>query len=512
MGTIVRLLEKHKPQQPRLGCFNNIYRRVSDMSIDDFETEACKTMLLFPRSTKEIQCRRLKLNIDDTEATKFFTCPLFYRERCKKYSNFNTSRCSCGDLMTKQFQVSEEDQIGSPIGNDDDGVFVSCRSSYVVTDDLRVTLSSLGVIGNELNVLGYADVDDLQQILVDVGFKEVLTLLGNFFASEFPLSHTFLSKPLLERPKKRLSTHAVEVGCVKGGHECNVKIFVRKFDKKILYAECSEDFTDALLGLLALPLELVWSLTKDSSVLGCVGNLCRSECREDSDSTPLEVPYYYTCSKQVLDIPTQPKVVYSCPYPPRPLPPVLSFVRNVQDLKNKPLKITSVVPMDPKIKYETPSKHGFGFVKRNMRFIVSDDLVITPMSSSTTIGLFMKSNINITSDLEEQEISISKAELINILRASLISRSALTNGLSSKLAKKPKKQVVSILPNRSLFYLTLYKAQPVAGLVCVVNGGFKFLKLAVLTGPWCFLNHPVQKRRSKTLKKPNETAYLSYGC
>ncbi|RID64150.1 hypothetical protein BRARA_E03106 [Brassica rapa] len=68
-----------------------------------------------------------------------------------------------------------------------------------------------------------------------------------------------------------------------------------------------------------------------------------------------------------------------------------------------------------------------------MRFIVSDNLAITPMSSSSTIGLFMKSKINNTSDLEEQEISISKAELINILRASLISRSALTVGCYQNL-------------------------------------------------------------------------------
>ena len=75
--------------------------------------------------------------------------------------------------MTREFQVSEEDQIGCPIGDNGDGVFVSCRSSYIITDDLRVTLNSLGVIANELNVLGYAYFNDLQEILLDVGFKEV---------------------------------------------------------------------------------------------------------------------------------------------------------------------------------------------------------------------------------------------------------------------------------------------------------------------------------------------------
>ncbi|KAG2272556.1 hypothetical protein Bca52824_067111 [Brassica carinata] len=393
MGTIVRLLEKHNLHQMRLGCFHNIYKSVSDMTIHDFETEACRTMLLYPKSTKEIHCRRLKLNIDDTEATKFFICPLhFSRESCKKYSNFNTSRCSCGNLMTNQFQVSEEDQIGSPIGNNEDGVFVSCRSSYIITDNLRVTQNSLGVIANELNVLGYADCNDLQEFLLDVGYKEVLALLGNFFASEFPLSLTFLSKHLL----KWSLPHAVKDECVKGGHECNVKIFVRKFDRKILYAECSQDFIDSLLGLLVLPLDLAWSLTNNSPVLGCVGNLCRSECREASASTPWEIPYYYTCME------------YSYPCSLGPVPPVPSFVRHVQ---GPVIRIIRVIPMDPKVESETPSKYGFGFVKRGVRFIVSDDLVITPMSSSSTIGLFMKSKINNMSDFEEQEINISKAEV-----------------------------------------------------------------------------------------------------
>lgn len=236
----------------------------------------------------------------------------------------------------------------------------------------------------------------------------MLTLLGNFFASEFPLSRTFLSRLLFKRPKKWLSTHAVEVGCVKGGNECNLKIFVRKSDKRILYAECSEDFVDSLLGFLALPLELAWSLTDDSSVLGYVGNLCRSECRKASAST---VPYYYTCGKQILDVPSQPTVVYSCLWPLDPVPPVLNFVRNVIKPKNRTVRIASVIPMDPKIESESPSKCGFGFVKRDMRFLVSDDLVITPMSSSSTIGLFMRNDINNISNLEEQEISISKAEV-----------------------------------------------------------------------------------------------------
>ncbi|CAA7015629.1 unnamed protein product [Microthlaspi erraticum] len=60
MGTIVRLVEKYKPnQKSQIGCFNNLYKSVSD-----FTREACKGMLLYP----EKHCRQLDLSTDaDTE-------------------------------------------------------------------------------------------------------------------------------------------------------------------------------------------------------------------------------------------------------------------------------------------------------------------------------------------------------------------------------------------------------------------------------------------------------------
>lgn len=54
-----------------------------------------------------------------------------------------------------------------------DGVFVNCRSSFIVTDDLKVTSNSIDVIMNVLKDLGYTGYSDLQETLVDVGFEEV---------------------------------------------------------------------------------------------------------------------------------------------------------------------------------------------------------------------------------------------------------------------------------------------------------------------------------------------------
>lgn len=122
MGTVVRLLEKHQtPQSPIVGCFHKLFKSVSDMSVDHFETQACKNLLLYPQSVRESYGGKLKLNIDDTEATGFFICPYFMsNESCSKvYSNTNTSRCRCGSSMSHKIQVQEGEQA--------DGVLPSCR-------------------------------------------------------------------------------------------------------------------------------------------------------------------------------------------------------------------------------------------------------------------------------------------------------------------------------------------------------------------------------------------------
>ena len=49
-------------------------------------------------------------------------------------------------------------------------------------------------------------------------------------------------------------------------------------------------------------------------------------------------------------------------------------------------------------------------MKRKTKFVVSDDLTITPMNSSSTIGLLRKMKVDIN-DLEEFQITISKAEV-----------------------------------------------------------------------------------------------------
>ncbi|CAA7014377.1 unnamed protein product [Microthlaspi erraticum] len=436
MGKVARLLENQKAV---LGCYKNLNRSVANMGIDHFETEACKSMLMCPKSTMEIHCSRLKLNMSHTNPTNFFVCPKLFQttDSCssRAYSNFNTSRCSCGSLMNAQIPVPEEEQVGEVIGNNADGVLVNCRSSFIVTDDLKVSVNSIGLVMQALNELGYVDCSDLRETLLDVGFEEVLNLLGCLFTSESPLTCAFLRKTCVTRKHLMLSPPATIKGKV-----CSVKVFVRKLDREILYAECNEDFINSLLSFLVLPLELACSLSNDNTIFGCVGNLCRSPCRRTASGS-CRHPYYYIFSNIHLLNYTSQSVPYDC-FIPRNYYSYSCYkvARSIERSLSDGGKIVRLHPNDPKVKPGTSSGSGSGFMKKHTKFVVSNDLTITPMNSFSTIGLLKKTQVGSISDLEEYQLSISKPELISILRASLTSSSALTIGLSNLLVKKPKEK------------------------------------------------------------------------
>ncbi|CAH2066511.1 unnamed protein product [Thlaspi arvense] len=412
MGRIAKLLGNHKTV---LGCYKNLNRSVSDMGFGHFETEACKIMLLCLKSTKGIHCKNLKLNMGDTTPTRFLTCPkLFENGSCSRrtYSNFYGSRCSCGALMSAEILVPEEEQVGEVIGNNEDGVFVNSRSSFIITDDLKVTSNSTGGITKVLNDLGYVGFSDLRETLLDVGFGEVRNLLGCLFTSEDPLTCAFLRETYTTRKHEWLSPPAPNLLRYLferlTGRVCSVKVFVRKLDREILYAECNEDFVDSLLSFLALPLELACSLPY-WDVLGICAEVLVEEL----------LPKVVNFLIIIFAVTT-----------------ICSIMYTNQECDGE---IVTLSPNDPKVEPGASSGCGSGFMKKSTKFVVSNDLVITPMSSSSIIGLLKKMQVDI-SDLQDYQLSISKAELISILKASLISSSALTIGLSNLLAKIPKEE------------------------------------------------------------------------
>ncbi|XP_010464553.2 PREDICTED: uncharacterized protein LOC104745077 [Camelina sativa] len=451
MGTIVRLLEKHRTSpQVVVGCFNNLYKSVSEMGLESFQTESCKQVLLYPRSVYRDKYRKIKLKIDDTEAVKYFVCPRFHHGGgyCRRYySLLSTESCGCGEivdsklvsgLMNQEIQELDEEQVQ---GNSDD-IFVSYENSFVITDDLKVALSSMDYVLNTLKGLGYANAHKLGEIVLDVGLSEIFTLLECLFTSDSPLTDTFLRKQsslCLTRSRIPLTPTVQESGA---GPEQTItlKAFVRKVDGKFLCVESGADFIDLVFTFLALPLGSVWDISGDNITLGCIGNVFRSfkglneENDDSSSSAKCLLPSYYSCPKQLLDVVTLQTEIYYYRFCPSPADPFggcsrLGFTRKMPDCFNSQSQNIKVFDMT-----------SFGFVRGYVRYLVTDDLVIKLKDSVSNISLLKLTMHLAEEDVREQMITIGKSEAISLLRTSMITSSALTTCFWNLIVKKAKEE------------------------------------------------------------------------
>ncbi|XP_010543244.1 PREDICTED: uncharacterized protein LOC104816224 [Tarenaya hassleriana] len=423
VGTIVRLLEKRiKSGTLVIGCLDNLYRSVSEMGIYYFRTQGCMDRLLFPQNVMEDQCRRLKINIDDTDnrATKYFVCPNSesVESCCKLYSNiYATSKCSCGRLMNREVRSSEEDRVAG-------SVYVSNHTSFIITDDMTVAVNSPGLFLNSLKRLGYADVAKLGEMFLDVGHEEVMSLLECLFTSDTPLTDAFLRKQSSHVITKTYQMPA-PVGLGNGGEAAEpdpaitLNVCVRKQDSKFLYFECGDDFVDLLFTFLGMSVVSVWKNAGDGIILGCIGNLCRSfkdlsstEWTDASFQPPKLYRYGYTYHSSYS---------HSKRY---------GFTRNCsRRLENASEKLVPVNPVDDNCK----------FVKEKTRFFLSDDMVIKPWFSTSPISLLKELHVRLD-DVEMQVISIRRKEIINLVGASLVTPFALSTALRKLLPKKPKEE------------------------------------------------------------------------
>ncbi|VVA99334.1 unnamed protein product [Arabis nemorensis] len=242
METIVRLLENQKSQtRTTIGCFNNLYKGVVDVGKDYFLTEACKQILLYPRYAKKRQCRRLKLNIDDTEGLKYYRCPnLGISQSCSEaYSNFCSLRCSCGEMMAEEIKV---------VAGGSDEIFVSQKTSFMVTGNMEVEFASIVFTMKTLRGLGYKNLDNIEEMFVD-GRKELLWIrsgsnielgrIDDFCKSMKSLRSSGGTNALtcthILPWKYRLRAPLLDVCCTSDFNAWLVTINSRPYDLKLMY-------------------------------------------------------------------------------------------------------------------------------------------------------------------------------------------------------------------------------------------------------------------------------------
>ncbi|CAL5420228.1 unnamed protein product [Camellia sinensis] len=459
MGNIVRLIRNQESsQEAQIGCMNSLYQSVENLSTSSLQTDACKDMLLHPRTPFETICSGLKVNIDDTTPTKYFICS---DSACNKkdgglLSNYVNTKCKCGKLMNREIYVS-----GSGSNADaTDEVFVKQSAAYVVSDNLQVMVSTPVALVEFLGNVGIKDVNSLKEKVVKVGSEQILNLLKQSLLSESPLTDVFLPnerfnskrRKLLEQRDHQFISQNIPGADTNGSMA--VKIMVRKSEGKALCAEAMEDLVDLLFSFLTIPLANVLKCLDGKSSLGCVDNLYKSVQVLNNKwfvAHNAPVSSYYSSHQLLLNPGLAPK--FRCSSQPFQLEERYGnyychskLLGGVCSLTFEPPNtisgeaVTRLTLIDPRSSscWETNSGN---FVKRPGVFLVSDGLVVLPSASTTSSISYLKGLDVPIEDIEEHDIKINKQEALNLLKAALITTSALTNALYLPSSRKTKQEL-----------------------------------------------------------------------
>uniref|UniRef100_A0A0D9Y3E3 DUF674 domain-containing protein n=1 Tax=Oryza glumipatula TaxID=40148 RepID=A0A0D9Y3E3_9ORYZ len=234
----------------------------------------------------------------------------------------------------------------------------------------------------------------------------------------------------------------------------SMKLLVDTNAQRVLFAEARKDVVDFLFSLLALPVGTAVKLLGKDSMVGCVGNLYASverlddtyvqaDAAKDALLSPVVLSPAASSNTSVLRLPapssSQPKSFfrcgsYSCVY----------YVTDVSGVKcpscgsQMATACTYAAPTAAQ-KLQAAAAEGAakGFVQGIVTYTVMDDLTVSPMSSISSITLLNTFAVKDLGALKEKTVQLGYTEGLAILRASLQSKTVLSDVF---LARRPAKQ------------------------------------------------------------------------
>ncbi|KAK1370713.1 hypothetical protein POM88_036805 [Heracleum sosnowskyi] len=432
MGTIVRLLAKHSHQShvpANIEAFSNLYGSVAKLNSKHFKKERCKDMLLNAWNSAEQECRNLKIKIDDTEPIKYFICEgecfekNIYRDMPAYITTDSTVKCkTCGELL------KEEVDRNAGTSQGDEGVFVTETSSFIISDDLHVIPNNPT---STLKILDSSEIENfaaLEEDTLKLGADEFIHLLQLSFSSETPLSDLFFGTKTMNSQVPSMESPIATRGD-DSSKKMNIKIYVQKSTNRIFLAHCSEDFIDFLLSLLTIPLgKVIRLLNNNHQSIFCFENVHKSVLELNVDE--------YLRSQKVKEKLLNPK-----------LSEYYLGSSHIFPLEGNPICNKYLSDLDSDIFKELTdaSPKLEGFVRGPTKYMVTDDLFVSPFSSVSCFTHLQSLKVPI-SDIEEQVISIGMEEALKLLRASLTSTSVLSNGLKLFILKNAKQETSVNLP------------------------------------------------------------------
>ncbi|XVF82982.1 hypothetical protein PTKIN_Ptkin16aG0096100 [Pterospermum kingtungense] len=220
----------------------------------------------------------------------------------------------------------------------------------------------------------------------------------------------------------------------------SLKLLVHSTSRRVLFAEAGKDFVDFLFNILSLPVGSVIGVLTKQDMVGCLGRLYESlENLSDTYMQP-------QANKDTL---LKPIVSNSAANVPPLLPNIQSSKStNLYRCANSSYRndcrtyvandSTSICPacngvmcqtvtvVNPPTKQASSCDEG-GYVKGVITYMIMDDLVVRPMSTISSITLLNKFNINDVRVLEEKVIDMGTDEGVKLLKASLQSKTVLTD-------------------------------------------------------------------------------------
>ncbi|XP_024959049.1 uncharacterized protein LOC112500020 [Cynara cardunculus var. scolymus] len=455
MATIVRLMKKcHDQNLKALGSFTNLYQSRMDLSLSHFSKEESKFMMLNPRTSSFDHCRKLQLKIDDTEPiANYFICR---NVSCSQrvgpfFSTCNFDRCSyCGALMDREskYEASTVHNTGQ-VACFDGSVFVCDGLTFIITDDLRVMPKTSDSNILLLGGLGITDASQLEERTLDNSLQQILTLLKSALLFKNPLTElvfpgTHHSRYLVDQSQGSSVQNLVSNETGTNAKKMKLKVALQKSTSKFLFAEADEDFVELVFGFLEIPLGTVIRKLKmnGSTSIDGFGNLFTS-------ISNMKVGNHIK-SHDLKDMLLNPQLEQKSISQHQIFP--LNVANSSQDhqgrcahrpcskktwrrnsTKRHLIKLSYSSQSIPQtiISDTTESKDSRvqeSFLKASVKFMVTDDLVITPLSFVSAIAVLNKLNV-LVDDVEEHELSIGGEEGVKILEAGLRSSSTLSDAL-----------------------------------------------------------------------------------
>ncbi|XP_050250359.1 uncharacterized protein LOC126697406 [Quercus robur] len=233
----------------------------------------------------------------------------------------------------------------------------------------------------------------------------------------------------------------------------SLKLLIDRESQRVLFAEAGKEFIDFLFHSLALPIGTFVPLFEKQGIQGSFGNIYESienlgsiYLQPGVSKDNLLKPEVHISGGgaglplllQNIESSSTFMKLYSCSrkrcvcdsYLAYDLSAICPSCGNVMNHEKN-----MVDPPTPSASTER------GYVTGLVTYMVMDDLVVKPMSTTSTITLLNKFNVQEFGALEEKVVNLGMDEGAKILKASLYSKTVLTDVFLSKLKQEVKREI-----------------------------------------------------------------------